>query len=96
MALCGNDGVEKALISHYDLVFTDLGMPDISGWEVASSILEKKPELLIVLVTGWGATLDENEVRSNGVRAVIHKPFDIDQLTKTTGELLQSIQRRTA
>jgi PAS domain S-box-containing protein len=96
VALCGNEGVEKALASSYDLVFTDLGMPDISGWEVASSILEKKPELSIVLVTGWGATLDEAEVRDKGIRAVVRKPFDVDEVAQTTADLLQSAKRGAA
>ncbi len=87
-ALSGTDGARMACMSAYDLVFTDLGMPDLSGWEVASRILEHKPELPIVLVTGWGANLDEEEVRTRGIAAVVHKPFEIDELLRTAVQLL--------
>jgi len=89
-ALNGTDGARMACLSAYDLVFTDLGMPDISGWEVASQIRQCKPDLPVVLVTGWGANLDEEEVRNRGIAAVVHKPFEIDELLETAGRLLGS------
>jgi PAS domain S-box-containing protein len=96
VALSGLDGVRKALASPYDLVFTDLGMPDLSGWEVAARVLDGKPDAAIVLVTGWGATLDDAEVRANGIRSVVHKPFEIDELTRTTARLLKDVREDAA
>ena len=65
-ALSGEDGLKMAAVSHYDLVFTDLGMPDMSGWEVASRMRCFRPRVPVVLVTGWGASLEESEVRGLG------------------------------
>jgi DNA-binding response OmpR family regulator len=42
----------------------------------------------VILVTGWGASLDEAEVQEAGVAAVVHKPFEIDDLVRTTTEVL--------
>ncbi|MDX1389668.1 MAG: ATP-binding protein, partial [Acidobacteriota bacterium] len=88
VALCGNDGVSMAALAPYDLVFTDLGMPDISGWDVAKQIRTVTPATPVVLVTGWGATLDETRVQRSGIAAVIHKPFDLDHLIETAVTVL--------
>jgi CheY-like chemotaxis protein len=70
----------------YDLVFTDLGMPDISGWEVAQQIHDLNPSVPIVLATGWGATIDEN-YSDRGVSRVLSKPFTVQKLASLIAEL---------
>jgi PAS domain S-box-containing protein len=87
-AVNGNDGVKLASLSEYDLVITDLGMPDLSGWEVARRIRGRSPELPVLLVTGWGATLDADDVREAGIAQVVHKPFDIDEILQATSLVL--------
>jgi PAS domain S-box-containing protein len=87
-ALCGTEGVSMAAGADFDLVFTDLGMPDMSGWDVARQIRADTPRTPIVLVTGWGATLDEKQVRRSGIAAVVHKPFDLTHLVQTTVSIL--------
>ena len=69
-------------------MLTDLGMPDMSGWEVANRIRSARPDVPIVLVTGWGTTLDNNEVERYGISAVVHKPFEITELLGTTNMIL--------
>jgi signal transduction histidine kinase/CheY-like chemotaxis protein len=91
-ALCGAHGVESVRAGSYDLVFTDLGMPDMSGWEVAERVHEISPGSAVVLVTGWGATLDEDDVRRRGVEAVVNKPFEIQELVRVTARLLARAQ----
>ena len=66
----------------FDLVITDLGMPVISGWDVAAKAKNKKAGLPVVLVTGWGADYEEKDLTGVGVDAVLSKPFRIDELTK--------------
>jgi len=87
-AQCGTEGVSMAAAAHFDLVFTDLGMPDMSGWDVAKRIRADTPRTPVVLVTGWGATLDENQVKRSGITAVVHKPFDLSHLVKTAVSVL--------
>ncbi len=92
-ALSGLDGVKKAKLADFDVVFTDLGMPDMSGWEVATQIRDHAPRIPVVLVTGWGATLDDDEVRRHAIAAVVHKPFDLSDLVHTTAVVLGRAQR---
>jgi PAS domain S-box-containing protein len=87
-AFSAADGIQLATVSAYDAVFTDLGMPDMSGWEVAERLHAIYPDLPVALVTGWGTSLDEDEARRRGIRAVVHKPFEIDEITRTASEIL--------
>ncbi len=83
VAVSATEGLKMAAVSDYDLVLTDLGMPDMSGWEVASNLRKQDPDLPIVLVTGWGTTIDEQEIARSGVCGVVHKPFEIRDLVET-------------
>jgi PAS domain S-box-containing protein len=87
-ALNGSAGLATARGATFDVVFTDLGMPDMTGWEVAERVRQLSPESAVVLVTGWGATLDQEEVRRHGVEAVLNKPFEIDELVRVAASLL--------
>jgi PAS domain S-box-containing protein len=84
----GREGVQLASDTEFDLVLTDLGMPDMSGWEVASKIRAQHPGTPVILVTGWGSTLSHEEVKRSGVSAVVHKPFEIQELIQTTSAVL--------
>jgi PAS domain S-box-containing protein len=87
-AISGSDALHMLEVSAYDLVFTDLGMPDMSGWEVAEKINDVRPGLPVALVTGWGTALDEVDARKKGITAVVHKPFEIDELVRIAHQLL--------
>jgi DNA-binding response OmpR family regulator len=80
--------MEMIHLRPYDLVFSDLGMPDMSGWDVAERIGAEKPGLTVALVTGWGTSLDEADAARRGVSAVVHKPFEIEELLAVARRLL--------
>jgi CheY-like chemotaxis protein len=88
VALSGREGVKLAEARAYDLVFTDLGMPDMSGWDVAEALAALRPLLPVALVTGWGTALDEDDARRRGVVAIVQKPFEIAELVQTTSQIL--------
>jgi|WetSurMetagenome_2_1015567.scaffolds.fasta_scaffold32922_1 PAS domain S-box-containing protein len=85
---------EKALnlIAHedYDLVLTDLGMPSVSGWEIAKRAKMKDPKLPVILVTGWGAQYEEEDLSRRGVDLVLSKPLSWDKLHGSITKLLGS------
>lgn len=58
----------------FDLVITDLAMPGMSGTDLAHEIHRLRPDLPIVLTTGFTATLTEERLREAGVREVLPKP----------------------
>jgi len=63
-----------------DLVLTDLGMPEMSGWEVASAVRGRPDAPPVVLVTGWGIQLDDQLLAESGVTDVIAKPFTLEDV----------------
>jgi CheY-like chemotaxis protein len=58
-----------------DLVLTDLGMPGMSGLDLADALHERWPRLPVALVTGWGPTVDPARTRQSDIVQVIGKPF---------------------
>lgn len=66
--------------NHYDLVLTDLGMPTITGWEVARHVKKRDPQVPVVLITGWGAQYEEEDLAARGVDLVLSKPLSWDKL----------------
>ena len=67
----------------YDLVYTDLAMPETSGWEIASEIKKRDPNSIVIMVTGWGVQVDDKNVRENGIDLVISKPFQIHEIRES-------------
>ncbi len=73
-----------------DLILTDLAMPGISGWEVASACRERCPGIPIGLITGFGDRLDPGELEQHGVRFVVAKPFSAEELLRAVALSLRS------
>ena len=78
----GRQGLRLFRKGGFDLVLTDLGMPEFSGWEVAAAIKAIAPKMPVALVTGWGLTLDRAKLKAAGVDLVLSKPFQyLDVMT---------------
>ncbi|MBI4607881.1 MAG: response regulator [Candidatus Rokubacteria bacterium] len=80
MAASGNEALALFRDEHFDLVFTDLGMPEISGWQVARAIKEVSRETPVILVTGWGEQFDPETVGKGAVDFILSKPFQINSV----------------
>ncbi len=89
----GTQGLEMFEKGSFDLVFTDLGMPDMSGWEVAKKIKAINGNVSIVLVTGWNIEIEDDEKRNNHVDRVIQKPFQVDQILSAVQEMMSTDDR---
>lgn len=73
-------------------VITDLTMPQLSGLEVGRRLLHLRPELPIVLTTGYSATLDASRARSLGFRELLLKPYNIESLGSALRKVLENSQ----
>ncbi|MBI4791048.1 MAG: response regulator [Chloroflexi bacterium] len=82
----GYDGIAAFKRARFDLVVTDLGMPGMSGWEVAREVKRLRPQTLVVLMTGWAADLDQEKVKESGVDHIVHKPFNVDDVLTLVNE----------
>lgn len=71
----GTEGlIVLAGLTVVDVVFTDLGMPGMTGWEVARAIKAQRPTVPVVLVTGWGTGPEETTRERGAVDLVLAKP----------------------
>ena len=78
----------KAAPASFDLVMSDLSMPGMSGIEFAQSVRAVRPDALVVIVTGHVQDKDVARARAAGVHAVIEKPNNLAEITRTVARLL--------
>lgn len=89
----GREGLELFQTTTFDLVFTDLGMPEMSGLEVAATVKEQSPTTAVVMITGWGMELDEKRLREEGVDLLLGKPFDLVMVQNSVAAVLKPEER---
>ncbi|MBX3728320.1 MAG: PAS domain S-box protein [Candidatus Sumerlaeia bacterium] len=65
----------------FSLVITDQTMPNLTGIELARNILELRPDIPIILCSGYSDVVDENKAREAGIRGYLGKPFRMQELT---------------
>ena len=77
----GTVALEKIRTEKFDVVLLDLMMPKLNGYQVIDALreMEERPQVIVVTAQGAKTTtgIEDGEV----VRAVIHKPFDLDDVT---------------
>jgi signal transduction histidine kinase/CheY-like chemotaxis protein len=85
----GEEGIERFKEEAFDLVFTDLGMPNISGWEVGKALKGIDPGVPVALITGWGMELNKEKMKESGIDLVVSKPFNFDQVIRLVSEAME-------
>jgi len=73
----GPAAVERLGAERFDLVFTDLAMPGMTGWQVARAVKDRNAEVPVVMMSGFGVEVAPEELRTNGVDLVLAKPLQI-------------------
>lgn len=82
----GADALTAFMREPYDLVITDLMMPGMSGWDLSAQLRAADGRLPIVILTGFGANL-EDEARRRGI-VLMHKPVHLERLAATLSAAL--------
>ncbi len=93
LAETGKKGLGKFKQGDFNLVLTDLGMPDMSGWELAKRIKEVDPKMPVGLITGWAVPLTKKKMKEKGVDFILSKPFDCTEVAKEVNTVLKSKYR---
>ena len=84
----------EAAPDQFDLVLSDLSMPGITGIDVARRVLEIRPEIPVLLASGYVRAEDVELARNIGVRDVIWKPTTINEMGELLGRILAKIMPR--
>ena len=74
--------------SRFDLVITDQTMPDITGIELAKEVLALRPDMPVILCTGFSHIVDEESARAAGIKAFVMKPLTKREIAKTIRKVL--------
>ena len=77
----------------FDAVFTDIGMPEMSGWELVTEIRERSKTIPLAIVSGWADAISVQTRNAVNADWVIAKPFDINKISNIAQEISQ---RKTA
>lgn len=72
----------------FDLVMSDLTMPEMTGIKLASEIYSCRPELPVILMTGYSKDMDENEMRKSNIIRILKKPVRLNTMISAIDEAI--------
>ncbi len=76
----GNDGLKIAEDNPFDIILTDLNLPDIDGIEIVKKLKQITPETEIIMITGFGSAEKAVEATKAGAFYYVEKPVEFDEL----------------
>ncbi len=86
----GDEGIRRLGQTDFDLVFTDLNMPGVSGRDVAKAVKAQNSNTPVIVVTGWDTNALGADLTSSGVDRILKKPFDMDEVLTIVSDLIKS------
>jgi signal transduction histidine kinase/GGDEF domain-containing protein len=89
----GKEALQKIEKGNFDLVLTDLKMPDIDGLQLVAEIAKSKPEILTVLMTGHGTIDSALEAMKQGASDYLTKPLNLEEMLVRLQKVLEEKQR---
>lgn len=90
----GRDGLQRALAQHFDLVMTDLRMPDLDGMELVRAVRRQSPGTGIIIITGYGTVPSAVAATKLGVSDYIEKPFAPNEIIAAVRKALPAGQSK--
>ncbi|HSL22600.1 MAG TPA: sigma-54 dependent transcriptional regulator [Vicinamibacterales bacterium] len=91
-AASGEQAMEKLAGFAFDILLTDLRLPGIGGREVLAAALDRYPDLIAIIITGYGTVKDAVAAIKQGAADFISKPFQFDELLHVIESVVE--QRR--
>jgi DNA-binding NtrC family response regulator len=94
VARLGEEGKKMFRKGKYDLVLTDLMMPDLTGIDLMKNLLELDPEAPIMLMTAYGTVETAVEAMKLGALDYISKPFSVEEITLRIDRIMDSLKAK--
>jgi signal transduction histidine kinase/CheY-like chemotaxis protein len=86
-ARSGQEGVDRLGAERFDVVFTDLAMPGMTGWQVARAVKDRAPEVPVVMMSGFGVEVAPEDLPTRGVDLVLAKPLQIQDILRALASI---------
>ena len=84
----GEEALHKLDEEKYDIVYSDVRMPGMSGLEVAENVKARRPWTPVVIITGYGTEAAEARARAAGVSSFLHKPLSPEMIEDSIRDAL--------
>ncbi len=84
----GEEALHKLNEEKYDIVYSDIRMPGMSGLEVAEKIRARRPWTPVVIITGYGTDIAEERAKAAGVSRFLHKPLSPAMIEDSARDVL--------
>ena len=89
MAETGEEGLSRWENGQFDLIICDLGLPGLlSGWDVIEKVRKQNKQIPILVVTGWGNTIEQEKIENYQVNKVLTKPVPVQELIKEVSGMI--------
>ncbi len=72
----------------FDVLVTDQTMPDMTGLELAGKLIAVRPDMPVILVTGYSHVMDGDSVKAAGIRAFVMKPLTKGEIARTVRKVI--------
>jgi DNA-binding response OmpR family regulator len=93
-AATAQEGLALFDLNPYTLIISDLGLPEISGWDVAKAIKGKNPQIPFILLSGWGIEKEDPRLQEFGIDLLLPKPCQMDEIIEAVTQVLNVGARR--
>jgi signal transduction histidine kinase/ActR/RegA family two-component response regulator len=94
-ASSGAEALRRLRDQACDLLLCDIGMPEMSGWQVAQEARLNWPAVPIYMITGWGSEFATADSRPSAVEGVLGKPLDIREIRSLIARIASSPEERS-
>ena len=83
------EGIRLFKEKQHDVLVVDLAMPKMNGWQIADVVREIDKNVGVVLCTGWGVQIEDEEFKKSQVDFLLMKPFEINVALSAIGQAIE-------
>ncbi|UCH31807.1 MAG: response regulator [Candidatus Bathyarchaeota archaeon] len=85
----GKQAIEKSKVNFYHLAFIDIKLPDVEGIELLTTLNNKRPNMIKIIITGHPSLQNAIRAVNKGADAYIVKPFNVENILSIVREQLR-------
>jgi DNA-binding NtrC family response regulator len=93
-SLSGVEGLERVLNNPYDVLLLDMKLKDMDGMKILETVKKIKPEIYIIVITGYSTVQNAVTAMKLGANDYISKPFSEDDIAIAIANGIQKLSKR--